>query len=656
MEKNKTPITVEDIHEIGEEAEGRNAQSKEHQEIVDKVFERFRIDKDAKSLIDLDHSEALEEYENVLAGSPDGLANIKNPILFSVVQNKIAEELSAMPDIRFMPVKQSDRGYVAPIKAAYNHSTANSRFNYNLYKCFLWKDITGTGIGREGYVQEVRTVFDLVPKKDKNGKFVKDAEGNPIMEKKARVHYDFDDLMLTCIDHRRFFPDARAEDMETARWTTEIEEVDYDEWRMSAEYDDSLIKENIDMVTPENIYSYNYPFGISYMSTEEQKRIIEGQTSSNRVLLVKHFDKLADAYYIVANGVLVRDTPNPYAHKQIPYVRFVNYEELASFWGRSEYKVLKQNIEEQNFLSNNLADWSKININRPILVGATDFEDEDIEFAPGAIWHLGDVNQVKVMDLGDVPSGIFGLRDVLNSDIVAYTGIDPRALSSSKEETATRSALKQEKFLKRIGMGLRLVDWTALEPFAKMRLANIQQFYSEKRVEMMFDSEENLVAKTMGYRDIRVPDVDVIKDDKGNLKFIDRKGALSFFQAKPDVINAQMDVQAVTGSTLSTSKEVDRQNFNNALQSMAAFPELRQLLNWTYIGQELAKKNGLNENEMVKTAETMEPEIDENVPTEQLLKQAGINPPGTEPEAEPIPEDVATEDILANAGINQPQV
>ena len=139
MEKNKTPITVEDIHEIGEEAEGRSGQSKEHQEIVDKVFERFRIDKDAKSLIDQDHSEALEEYENVLAGSPDGLANIKNPILFSVVQNKISEELSAMPDIRFMPVKQSDRGYVAPIKAAYNHSTANSRFNYNLYKCFLWK-------------------------------------------------------------------------------------------------------------------------------------------------------------------------------------------------------------------------------------------------------------------------------------------------------------------------------------------------------------------------------------------------------------------------------------------------------------------------------------------------------------------------------------
>lgn len=617
--------TIEEIIEQSEKKDQPN-QSKAHSDLVVELREKFIDAKNAKADIEKEMAEAREEYENIIQASTDGLANINNPILFSVVQTKVAEELSSMPQIQFSPQRQEDVPAVEQIKSAYYFSTTRGEFNFNVYKCFVSKDMLGTGIAAEEYSYKKRIVRDLVP--DKKGGFKRDDKGELLV--KERQIIDEDDLVLRYVDVRRFFPDPEATSMEEAAWCFETEEVDFDAFLMYASHNDIYIKENLDLVRSDKNYNYRYPFGLTHLNKEEKQKGAGTMASkSGRVLLVKYFNKIHDRYVIIANGIVVRDTPIPYSHKKLPYIRFVNHMELDSFWGRSEYRVIKQLIEEKNNFRNMMTDWGKINLNRPILMGHTDFEDEDNHFGPGEIWEVGDINQIKLLDLGDIPSGIFGLEGKMDEDVVAFTGVDVRALISSGDETATKSAIKNEKALKRIGMGLRVVDWTALEPFAKMRLANIQQFYSQKRIEMITEptGETKPVTK---YRTIKVPDKEVIREGDGTLRFVDRKGTYGFFEASPEVIRAQVDVEAITGSTLSASKEVDRQNFNNTLQAIAAFPEIRAQLNWRNIAETLAKKNNEDPTKFLNVApqEGGGEAIESDIPTEQLLREQGIPAPG----------------------------
>lgn len=639
------PQELVKLKEEAELAQKKSSGQIEGWETVNDLREKFLQAKHAKALIEEECQEASEEYENVVGASTDGLANISNPILFAIIQTKIAEELSSMPQVMFLPKKQEDVPKVEGVKASYYDSTSRNGFNLEIYKCFLSKGYLGTGMAREEYQYYKRTVYDR-----------KKVDG--VWTEVPREIVDKDDIVLSYVDIRRFFPDPNATDMNNCAWCFETEEMDYDTFLMFASNEEVYNQDNVKLVTPESDFDYNYPFGLAYLNEEEQKKVGGARTSGqNRVMVIKYFNYIEDKFCVIANGILIRDTPNPYAHKKLPYVRFVNYLELNSFWGRSEYKVIKQSIEEKNNFRNSMTDWSKININRPILLGQTDFEDEDVEFEAGAIWKVGDVNQLKMLDLGDIPNGMFGLEAKFDEDIVSWTGVDIRALLGGQDETATKTALKQEKALKRVGMGLRIVDWTALEPFAKMRLSNIQQFYSQKRVEAITDMDGVVTEQTV-YRTIRVPDKTVIKDN-GTIRFVDNKGAFGFFEAEPQYINAQVDIEAVPGSSLNASKEADRQNFNQFIQGTLPIPGMIEQFDMRALAEETAKKNNLDISKVLKKldGETQQEEalVGSDMSTEQLLREQGVPRPGTGGTGGGIPEEVPTTDLLSALSINPPQ-
>ena len=242
-------------------------QNEEDQELADQLELKFIDAKNAKSDIETDLEEAQLEYENNLETSVDGMANIKNPILFAVIQNKIAEEISTAPDIRFLPKKDEDVLRVDNVKAAYYDSTTRGRFNYNIFKCFMSKDVLGTGIAREEYSMKRRTVRDMLM--TKKGEWMRDKNGK--IKTKDRVIYDEDDLVLRYVDIRRFYPDPEASDMEEAGYTFELEEVAFDDFMMYASHDAIYKKENLDLIRAEQSFNYNHPFGVPYKNGEEKK-------------------------------------------------------------------------------------------------------------------------------------------------------------------------------------------------------------------------------------------------------------------------------------------------------------------------------------------------------------------------------------------------
>jgi len=633
------------IKSIDKQAESFEVQEqpKEYDDIIKDLSEKFSSAKIAKAEIEEDFEEAAEEYENLLEASTDGLANIKDPILFTIIQTKIADELASSPRVAFHPKKQEDIDKVETTKAAFYDSTNRNEFNFNIYKCFLSKDVYGTGIGREEYSLKKRQVQDI-EYTDKGKKILKD-----------RVIYDEDDLKLSYVDPRRFYPDPKATSIQNMTYCFELDDADFDEFMMYAKNNPAYMQDQLAKVLPSTGLGETYPYNLPFQLNEEEQKEGAGLIS-NRVLLVIYFNYIRDEYMIVANDILVLKSPNPYAHKKIPYIRFVNYLEMDSFWGRSDYRVIKQIIEEKNHFKNSIIDWGKININRPILLGQTDFEDEDINFGPGAIWKVGDIGQIKLLDLGDIPEGMFGIDARLNEDITSFTGVDIRSLIASAEETATKTALKQEKSLKRIGMGLKVVDWTAIEPWARMRLSNIQQFYTKKRIEMIDDTP---VKK---FRNIRVSDRIVLKDGDGNIKFVDSKGSSGFFEAEPKYITGQLDVEAVTGSTLNASKEADRQNLNGFLQSIVPYPQIIQQYDPRAMAEELAKKNNLDLSRiMVQPAgEADNADIESDKSTKDFLSDNGVVKPGMPapkiPGEPQIPGDMPTGDLLTAMGVMPPTV
>jgi hypothetical protein len=255
-----------------------------------------------------------------------------------------------------------------------------------------------------------------------------------------------------------------------------------------------------------------------------------------------------DLLAIVANDVLVVSKPNPYKHKQLPFVRIVDIKIPYQFYGKGEAELLESLQEENNTLRRMIIDRNHLDIDKPIFTSDTlTIDDEDTIARPHGIVPVGDVNSIKFPEYSDIPSSVFKTLEMLTDDKVRVTGMDERQQSVSSSGTATEAAILKEQTIKRINMKIWHIKNDALIEIGKLRVSNIMQFYSQpKLIEVVGDTEvqkaqaQGTLVKQNGknyqgtFRQIRLKDQKFNLDTQTNTPGIEKMKGTTFFEARPE--------------------------------------------------------------------------------------------------------------------------
>jgi hypothetical protein len=68
----------------------------------------------------------------------------------------------------------------------------------------------------------------------------------------------------------------------------------------------------------------------------------------NTVIELEYWNVAKDEYIVEANGIEVKNTPNPYPHKMLPFSLYLDNKADDRIWGIGEFELLEQEERYKN--------------------------------------------------------------------------------------------------------------------------------------------------------------------------------------------------------------------------------------------------------------------------------------------------------------------
>ena len=478
----------------------------------------------------------------------DWKSNIVIPITSSIIEAELSEinNQDLMPWVVARGSEDESKAHVMNAIMGYTWDTAKS--NVAMFDIIKDALIFGTGIGQEYYWKEPRTV------KNEDGKETQ------ILE--------YDDEYLEPVGLMDFYVDEKARGFSgpngardcLRRYIMDLDDCknffDTPKWNKLGNVD--KIKAGGDT----NYYQYYKP---------PEKGI-----KDNEVEVLWYWNKPQDLLVIVANDVVIFMGPNPYKHKQLPFVRIVDVKRPYQFYGKGEAELIESISEENNTLRRMIIDRNHLDMDKPVFVSDTlTLEDEDTIARPHGIVSVGDVNQIKFAEYSDIALSIFKSLEMLEEDKVRVTGMDERQQSVAGAGTATEAAILKEATLKRINLKIWQIKNDTLVDLGKIRAANIMQFYPIPKLTQIMGENEVAKAKGAGTlieqdgqnfkkgpRTIRLKDQAMqINEQTKQPEIVKTKGT-TFFEARPEFFlptHGGYDITYKATSSTPISKPLEQQ-------------------------------------------------------------------------------------------------
>jgi hypothetical protein len=540
--------------------------SEEEERIRKHVYDRKRQMGDARSKFDKDWDKWEKQWDGFRAPKDrdDWKSNINIPITSSIVESMLSElnNQDLMPWVNARGSEDETKAAIMNAILAYSWDTAKSNVSlFNIIKDAL---IFGTGIGMEYYWKEPRMV------KSEDGKTTREV-------------LEYDDPYLEPVRLWDFYVDERARGFSgpfgardcIRRYIMDID--DFNSFFKGKTWDPfgnaKLVKAGGDT----NYYEYYTP----------PERI----EHDHEVEVLWYWNKPDDLLAIVANDVVVKSGPNPYKHKQLPFVRVLDVVRPYQFYGKGESELVESLSEEKNTLRRMIIDRNHLDIDKPVFVSDNlTLEDEDTITRPHGIVPVGDVNQIKFAEYGDIPMSVFKSLELLGDDTIRVTGMDERQQSVSQAGTATEAAILKEATLKRLNLKIWQIKNDTLVDLGKLRVANILQFYSEPKLEEIIGEAVVAKAKALGilvekegksyakkFRTVRLQDqkMDINAQTK-QPEILPSKGA-SFFEAKPEFFipsHGGYDISYKATSSTPISRPLEQQKADEMYDRLIQNPTI----------------------------------------------------------------------------------
>lgn len=508
------------------------------------------------------------EMERKEKGVDDWQSNIIIPVTTSIVEAILAEmiDLNLRPFI--VPVGHEDKQKASIMNHIINYTWERGNGDIAMYDVIKDALTLGTGIAQECYLDDKRTIHQL-------SKF-DPAKG--IEEYITKEVSDYNDVILEPVKLDDILVDPKAQGFNgpySARFAYRRYVMHIEEFRrfFNGPVWDAL--GNAKFVKPggDTTTMFQSPADID---------------NSKDVEVLWYWEKSPDdALIICANGIVVFAGPNPYNHKQLPFARAVDIKRTHQFYGKGEPELLESLQEELTQLRRLRLDQTHLAIFKPFLVSERENIDEtELLLHPGGSVHVNDTELgIKELGISDPPRSSYMEEDRIKEDVVRVTGVDDRFQSVKKATTATEAAILKEQTLKHIRLKLWLLQRTFLKEVGRLRIANIQQFYSIPRLEKVLgDKNTEKYQETLAtlqaagklqvvnrepyekkYRDIQAKGERIQKDLKTNTIMSEKTKGFTFFEATPDMIDGNFDVQYSASPDIPISKPMQQSKLNESL-------------------------------------------------------------------------------------------
>ncbi len=572
---------------------------------LDTVLEAKKRGEDHRRQKEEKWKEYYKLYRSYLEDKRENKANLFVPYMFSTIESVVPRLTDTIfrqkPYLRPMPRTLEDKPHAEALEALLDYQIDLMKFKAICTSWFKEATIYGTGIAKIGWKTKYQTVVDkrLVP--INNFMDIFRAGDSGIYETYEHEIIAYDGPFIECVDIFDYYVDPYCEDHRDARWAVHktLKDIDY-----LKDMQEKGIYENVDEVEDAGKrVDHSATKRLMGIQQATQPGPDEGMNE-----ISEYWEK--DRVITVANDIVVlRDAPNPYHHKRLPFVKVVNTQVPKEFWGIGEVEPSESLQNELNTLRNQAIDNLSLAINNMFLVSEqAGIDADDLTFRPnGIIWtNKPDVNEA-LMQIGPsrVSPSSFNMEEVIKKDIQETSGVVQyvKGMEPGRQATATEiTSLQREANYRFIQKIRNMID--GLEEVGEMMVALNQQFIEE-------------------------PQAIRIAGEKG----------FEFKTIAPDEIMGQFDIQiASTALEPNADRQVRRQQLLEAIQIVG---QLTGVPSMTLL-EEALKTYDMPEVENVIA------EIQQQVQQAQQREQAESGMPQQQPQQpqQPSPETQNPQGIL----------
>src|SRR3990167_8251921 len=498
-------------------------------------------------------------------GPDDWQSDYYIPLTTAVIESILAEVVDQSPRPLILPRGAEDAPKATIVKHAFNYTWDVANGDEEIQKVFKGALIRGTRIAQEYYLKDRRLVRDVQGFHKNKRKTVFDT--------KEREVFEHDDPMMEEVSLWDLFVDEKARDFNRGNYKARdcIR-------RYIMNYRDAKIQFSGDVWNPMGNFRFVKPGGNTdyYQFYTPPTGIDHGEDVE---VLWYWARKPEDLQIVIINDVVVVMGPNRYKHKQLPFARAVDVSRLDHFYGKGEPKLLSSVQEELNTIRRMTIDRHHLDIDKTFIVPPSlSLDEQELIARPHGLIVAENPKDVMPLEYGDIPVSVQLTQKAIQEDAVRVTGVDDRVQSLAKTpSTATEAAILKESTLKRIRMKIRSLENGFLTDIARMRVANILQFYSQPKLESIVGqagtaeyqremarlAREGLLTSFEGkpmkkqFKQIPIQGKELAPDATGN--FAERTiTGTSFFTLKPEffmpVARAGYDIRFEAGAELPISK------------------------------------------------------------------------------------------------------
>jgi len=224
--------------------------------------------------------------------------------------------------------------------------------------------------------------------------------------------------------------------------------------------------------------------------------------NSEKVEVLRIYDKTNQRLVIVANGVVLQNSPFPWIHGKYPFAKTINSPFAGGefFWGMHLYHKIGGNVESIETLHNIGVEQAKLSVN-PVTITTEANDLEDTLLLSGRIITVDDINNFKELSFKSPDQAYFNFIDMIGKDI-DLASVDAVASGVNvKDVTARGQVIAEENARKLLGLLNTLMENLVLQR-AKLRVPNIIQFQLIPGRE--FRIEDTTVGGENGVREVKV--------------------------------------------------------------------------------------------------------------------------------------------------------
>lgn len=397
-------------------------------------------------------------------------ANIGTVI--ELVETKTSDEKKVLPEVVLKPFYNEDANKVEALQQLLEYVANKDQDDLKKGQMLDLKSVFGVAYRYIPYVETYRNIKEVTKVK-----------GDKVIEWKTHRVLDRKGIYSQCVYPYELFLEIGSTSIDDSPIAIFHEYKDYD--TTEQEYGNFP---NFKYVRKGNISDVIVDMFL-------KKDINYAMQVNTECCILKYWNRVRDEYSIVINGVLMTEysdsggSPIPYKYwKDIPFSRWADRTMPGKrrLFPKGVIALTERLIRLKNILVNAATKGAMIMASPVIALPESIVADLQ---KLGMSWEVAgiltshskeDADQIEHIPIQIDISGLDLMIRRIDEIITTVTGIDSRSLLSTADETATKTAVKQETAIKRIATGLKLIENEALYRETKIKMSIIKQFYQEE--------------------------------------------------------------------------------------------------------------------------------------------------------------------------------